>query len=362
MELDELVALRPVPAAGVLVSVTNRCPLHCAHCSSSSTPTSQQPDADALAGFIDSFRCGQAPRVLMLTGGEPLLRPGLVVELAERARAAGTATAVLTGAFFAARADLPDTIRDVIDAVDHFSVSIDAFHEREVPRASVFRLLRRAIQHGTAVSIHAIGTASDDGYLDRLADDVGQAFGGAVPILASTLRPVGRAALWSSAPAPASAAAPRREAPRPRALPCAMAAWPVVAADGTVLACCNQLVVDRGPAPAHLRLGHIAVDGWERIAAATLASPLLRLIRAAGPEYLRWLADPSSAESGHCSSCRALDPVTLAGHPAVRLAAGPAGRLLDVESTRRQTAAGVEDFLRRHASGRHSGLIRARAR
>jgi pyruvate-formate lyase-activating enzyme len=358
MELDELVALRPVPSAGVLVAVTNRCPLHCAHCSASSTPTSRQPDADALVGFVDSFRRGRAPRVLVLTGGEPLLRPGLVVDLAERARSSGTATAVLTGAFFAVRDDLPDAIRDVIDAVDHFSVSIDVFHEREVPRASVFRLLHRVIQRGTAVSIHAVGSSAEDGYLDRLGEEVDLAFDGAVPILANTLRPVGRAALWSSAPVPAT---PPEVRP-PRALPCAMAAWPVVAADGTVLACCNQLVVDRRPVPAHLRLGHIAVDGWERIAAATLDSPLLRLIRTTGPEYLAELIDPSSSQSGHCASCRALDPAALAGHRAVRLAAGPAGHVLDVEWARRQTAAGAEDFLRRHASSRQAGLVHARTR
>ena len=133
MELDELVSLRPVPAAGLLVAVTNRCPLACAHCSASSTPAGQEPDAAALTGFVDSFRTGRAPRVLMLTGGEPLLRPGLVAALARRARPAGTRTAVLTGAFFAVRDGLADPVLDVIDAVDHFSVSIDAFHEREVP-------------------------------------------------------------------------------------------------------------------------------------------------------------------------------------------------------------------------------------
>ncbi len=361
MELDELVSLRPVPAAGLLVAVTNRCPLACAHCSASSTPAGQEPDAAALTGFVDSFRTGRAPRVLMLTGGEPLLRPGLVAALARRARPAGTRTAVLTGAFFAVRDGLADPVLDVIDAVDHFSVSIDAFHEREVPRPAVFRLLRRVLERGTAASIHAIGATAADGYLDELAEDVRAAFGAAVPILASTLRPVGRAALWASA-APAAPAAHSG----PRSQPCAMAAWPVVAPDGTVLACCNQLVVDRRPVPAHLRLGQLA-DGWSRIEAAALASPVLRLIRTTGPEYLARLVpgpDGAAAETcaGTCATCRALDPARLAGQQAVRLAAGPAGRLLDLEATRRQVAAGPEEFLRRHASARHAALVQARTR
>lgn len=354
MRLDELLSLRPVPCAGVLVSVTNRCPLGCAHCSASSTPAGQEPDSTALTRFVDSFslRPGHAPRVMMLTGGEPLLRPRLVAELVHRARRAGTRTAVLTGAFFAVRDRLPDTVQDVIDAIDHFSVSIDTFHEREVPRASVFRLLRDVLDSGTAASIHALGSTPDDGYLDELAADVRRTFGDAMPILASTIRPVGRAASWAAAEPAVT---------RPSSVPCAMAAWPVVAPDGAVLACCNQLVVDRRPAPAHLRLGHIANDDWQRIEAASLASPVLRLIRTAGPEYLAQLGGAGGAAPRHCASCRALDAEKLASEGAVCMAAGPAGRLLDLEAARMQMEAGVEEFLRRHASSRHAALAVAKA-
>jgi pyruvate-formate lyase-activating enzyme len=353
MELDELISLRPVPCAGVLISVTNRCPLSCAHCSSTSMRSGREPDAAQLARFVGSFRRGPAPRVLMLTGGEPLLRPGLVAALARSARRAATRSAVLTGAFFAVHDRVPAAIQDAIDAVDHFSVSIDAFHEREVPRERVFRLLRRVLEGGTAASVHALGSGPDDTYLDDLADEVRREFGDAMPILASTVRPVGRAAAWASA---------GPSVPRPRVLPCAMAAWPVVAPDGTVLACCNQVAVDRRPVPAHLRLGDIATDDWERIEAASLGSPMLRMIRTAGPEYLADRVGTAGTASGYCATCRGLDAAELADDGAVRLAAGPTGRLLDLEAARMQVEAGPEDFLRRHASARHAPLVLPRAR
>jgi hypothetical protein len=45
---------------------------------------------------------------------------------------------VLSGLFFARKPGIPKSIKSAIDAVDHFSVSMDAFHEREVPRSNVF--------------------------------------------------------------------------------------------------------------------------------------------------------------------------------------------------------------------------------
>lgn len=371
MDLAGLVASRPTPGAGVLVCVTNRCPLHCAHCSSSSTMAGDEQEAGELIRFVESFGAGPAaaPRVMMLTGGEPLLRPALVAELARTARGAGTATAVLTGAFFAnhgrsqprsrSHSPIPDRIRGALAEVDHVSVSIDRFHEREVPRSSVFSLLRELLDAGAAVSVHAVGSDRPGGYLDELAAQLHDAFGHRVPMLANTVRPVGRAASWAGAGTVAAGA-------RARVLPCAMAAWPVVAADGAVLACCNQAVVDRRPAPEHLLLGHVTTDGWPDVIGRSLASPVLRLIRAAGPEYLAercgaWPAATSAGNAegntaGYCATCRALPALGAELAGAADAAAGAAGRFLDLQAAQAQSDAGPAEFLRRHGSARHAHL------
>src|SRR5580698_3952631 len=168
MNLAELIGLRPVPGAGLLVSVTGRCPLHCAHCSTAATMSAPEPDARHLLRFAGSLTARSRPDVLMLTGGEPLLRPGLVLDLTAAARRAGTRVAVLTGGFFARGGSLPPAVRRVIEAVDHFSVSIDAFHEREVSRADVFAVLRHVLGEGTAASLHVTGSGPADPYLAQL--------------------------------------------------------------------------------------------------------------------------------------------------------------------------------------------------
>src|SRR5215210_4567743 len=101
MELATLMGLRPVAAAGLLVTLTRRCPLSCAHCSTASTMGAEQVEAGRLRRFIASITTQTAPQVVLFTGGEPLLRPDLLIELASLTRAAGSAAAVLTGGFFA---------------------------------------------------------------------------------------------------------------------------------------------------------------------------------------------------------------------------------------------------------------------
>ncbi|WP_443057200.1 radical SAM protein [Streptomyces sp. NBC_00669] len=359
MELAELMTLRPLPGAGLLLTVTGRCPLHCAHCSTSATMASGEPDAGQLRSFVGTFTPEQHPSVLMMTGGEPLLRPELVASLATSARTAGTRTALLTGAFFAGRADrpgqaaaVPERIWRAVTSVDHFSVSLDAFHERETGRAPVFALVRRVLDAGIATSFHLVGAGTDDPYLADVTADIRRTFGDRVPMLVNSLRRVGRAASWATA----DTALPDPE----RALPCSMAAWPVVAADGTVVACCNQDVVDRRPAPAHLTLGHIGTDGWPAIRTRVLGSPVLRMIRTVGPANLQHrygAAGAAGARRGYCEGCRAFgdDPAVLAA--ATAAGGGPAGALLDRYAARGQAEAGAVALVRRHGCAPYADLV-----
>ncbi|MEU7908833.1 radical SAM protein [Actinoplanes sp. NPDC049118] len=355
MELGELVGLRPLPGAGLLLALTQRCPLRCAHCSSASTQAGPQPSAARLRRFVASFGDRDRPDVVLMTGGEPLLRPELVAELALAARRRGARSAVLTGAFFA-RTATPAAIRAAIDAVDHFSVSIDVFHERQIPRPDVFRLLSSVLDAGTPVSIHAVGATAGDPYLTGLVADVRRRFGDRVPMLVNTVRPVGRAAAWAAArPMPADPG---------EVSPCAMAAWPVVAADGMVLACCNQDVVDRRPAPEHLRLGHLDDDDWPAVRRRLLTAPVLRMIRSTGPAHLLSRygtpAAGAPADQGYCAGCRRLGerPEVLAA--AGRAAAGAVGELVDRQVAAVQLRAGPVDFVRRYGCARHAHLVGAR--
>ncbi|MFG2332643.1 radical SAM protein [Streptomyces sp. NPDC048604] len=361
MELAELIGLRPVPCGGLMVTLTRRCPLSCAHCSTnSSMQAAECPDPEQLRRFVASFDARNRPEVVLLTGGEPLLLPELAARLAAEARTAGTRTALLSGMFFARDGRVPARILRAITALDHFSASLDVHHEREVPRAAVLRALRTVLDTGIPVSVHLTGAGPDDPYLASAVTDIRRTFADRVPMLVNELRPLGRGAgLMRQKPvsAAAGAASGAVSSSDSAAAPCALAAWPVVAFDGTVVACCNQATVDRRPVPAHLRLGHIADDDWPTVRARSLASPVLRLVRAAGPQRLRARHTPAAAPTGYCTDCRALADSPEVLTAAAREAGGPVGALLDGLAAQQQRAEGPVALVRRLGCARYAELV-----
>jgi pyruvate-formate lyase-activating enzyme len=349
MDLATLMGLRPVAGSGLLMTLTRRCPLSCAHCSTASSMASEEVASEPLLRFASSLSDGIAPQVVLFTGGEPLLRPALLGELAERTRAAGSATAVLTGGFFARGGTIPARVLETLLPLDHISFSLDAFHEREIGRGDVLAALRILLRHGKAVSLHVIGTGPDDPYLAGLTAEVGAAFGPDVPMLVSEVRAVGRAAAWAAGrPVTELDATPR---------PCSMAAWPVIAFDGSILACCNQKVVDARPVPEHLLLGHLDTDGWPVVRERLVGTPVLRMIRTVGPLNLLSRYAPEVSGNGYCGSCRSLgaQPAVLAG--AERAGSGPVGELLDREVGLLQQRAGAVALIKRYGSARYAGLV-----
>jgi len=362
MHLAELLARRPVPAAAVFVALTRRCPLRCRHCSTMSETTSEQQPAALLQRFVASFTPGDHPEFLLLTGGEPLLRPGLVRALAGTARAAGTRSYLLTGAFFARAGKTAASILAALESVDHVAVSTDVFHEAEVPRPQLFRVLHDILAAGRDASIQACGTGPDDPYLADLMQHVRREFGERVPMLVTTVRPVGRARAWLAVPGggpqPGTAA---RAGHRLAAAPCDLASWPVVGFDGTITACCNSDVLQAGPMAGHLRLGHISSTTWPQVRRAAVSSPMLRGLRTRGPLQLAHSVaepdEPRPASASYCGTCR-----SLSGRPAVvrsieAEAARPASALIEQQAIALQLAAGPAGFARRHGDPTRADLV-----
>ena len=121
MHLSEYLVIRAVPAAGVSLALTRRCPLNCAHCATNSTSTSEEAARRALSlASSTASRADERPEVLAISGGEAFLRPRLVQELAEKAALSGCTTAALSGMFWAKAKRIPPPIKRAIDTLDHF--------------------------------------------------------------------------------------------------------------------------------------------------------------------------------------------------------------------------------------------------
>src|SRR5512142_2307514 len=162
MHLFDIISLRATPAGCLALSVTRRCPLSCAHCITESTLAGEDPPEEPLLRIVESFTPSNRPDLLMLSGGEALLRPRLVKDLADRAHAVGAKVALISGMFFARQPEVPSAIRAAIASVDHFTASMDFHHEQQVPRAAVFRELHKVLDQGKDVSIQSVGLGEHD--------------------------------------------------------------------------------------------------------------------------------------------------------------------------------------------------------
>lgn len=314
---------------------------------------SEESPGDIFAAFVDSFSLECHPRFMAISGGEALLRPQLVKKLALRARNSGTKSSVLSGMFFAKKTTVPKPIHAAILAVDHFSVSMDEFHEREVPRSNVFAVLSNLLDCGRDLSIHIAGRNASDPYLDDLVKCIQQRFGNRIPMLVNTLSPFGRANTFMIK-------LPEKRVDKAGSKnpdPCTMAAWPVVGFDGVVAACGNDNLI--GCVPSHLRLGDIRVDRWADIQARCKESPFLIALRTYGPEYLqRNFGEPGALSSiGYCNTCIRLhnnvEMHKLVGEHMRR----PSSRALGDAVVEMQVEMGAVAFAKRYSHPRFAELV-----
>lgn len=353
MHLVEILRYRTVPAAGLFLALTRRCPLSCAHCSTASSLSSEQYGEEPFRRVVDSFTAEEHPQLLYMSGGEALLRAGLVHDLAVAAAAVGTRSVVLSGMYFARDGHLmTPTVRRAVSKVDHFAASLDQFHEREVSRREVFDALHRIRELVPAASLQVAGMTADDPYLLRLIDDVRREFDDTLPLFVDLVGRVGRAREWMAEP-DRTASAPATDVLEP----CYLTSWPLVHYDGTVFACCSQEAVARNRAP-HLVLGHAAHDPWPVLAERIVNRRMLHGIRLFGPRELRRRFGDGESGTGYCQAC-----VRLADDPALRTEVdryfdSPTGRSLALVARQLAERAEVETFVSMYGSAPHGELVR----
>ncbi|MEV1169930.1 radical SAM protein [Nonomuraea sp. NPDC049784] len=351
MHLMEMLRFRPVPGSAVYLGLTRRCPLTCRHCSTNSLISSEEHDAGLFLGFADTFTAEDHPEIVLMSGGEALLRPRLVRDIARRASSVGTRSYVASGMFFARTGKIPRLIQEAIDEVDHFAASLDVFHEEEVPRSAVLKILRRLVDAGKDVSLQLVGMSDDDPYLAEATAEARDVLEDRVPMLVGLVGASGRAAEWmpdrrTLTHLPLSATAD----------PCGVAAWPIVTFDGTVIACCNQAVVDQGRnAPAHLKLGHSATDTWQTIRSRSRASATLRAVRTIGPRMIAQDAglSPPAEQCAACYALSAEDPQ----RKAVDLVERPGFAAMELGVQQILSSGGPVGYARRYGSARYADMV-----
>jgi hypothetical protein len=140
------------------IHVTYTCPLACAHCCFSSSPSNRDRlPVDHILGAIDGLNAAEVGLVAF-TGGEPFLLGKDLVNAIARAKGRGFKTRVVTSAYFGKH---EETARKRLEEVrsaglDEMTISWDDFHEAFVAFDAVATVFRLARELGIRVGINVV--------------------------------------------------------------------------------------------------------------------------------------------------------------------------------------------------------------
>jgi hypothetical protein len=322
--------LRSQPGRSVLLYLTDRCPVGCAHCSVSALPRGPRPGAGGdpalLERLVDGL-CGlERLRLVGISGGEPFGERRALESVTARLAAAGKQLVLYTsGNWGRDDGTAPPWTRAVLARAACVVLSTDSYHAARIAPARYRAALRAAAAAGSWIAVQVLGTPAQVAAAERLvAAALGPSWRDRAEIRGTALVPRGRADDLE----PARAGAPGRSFGA-----CRLARAPVVRYDGRLTACCSEdVVTGGGPAALHARA---AGPAELRAALGTLErDPFLAAIAVAGPGALTRL--PRYRELGErdhpdiCSVCWALLRRGADRDPAVR-AIGLAASALDGE-------------------------------
>lgn len=286
----------------VNVSITNRCPLSCAHCGPESGPAERDSiDVGAICAAFGEARA-RGCAVVNLTGGEPLIEPRVVTSLLNAARDAGLICRITTSAFWATSAERAgnqlERLRDA--GLDQLCVSRSIEHAAAVPVDRVVTAIRAARGLGLSVMLAVCKERNYEIVKSEVLARF-EALGEAPPpLFESSLVPFGRAKGHISV----SQLLLRPTADLVGGCP-SVGKNPQIHPDGTVTMC--GVVFARHCEALHV--SNLATETFGRIVDGMWADPLVGLIASEGPMGLKGYVESHSSVrfdgeySGICHLC-----------------------------------------------------------
>jgi pyruvate-formate lyase-activating enzyme len=273
LTLAEVERRRGTPGQSLLLFITDRCPVGCAHCSVDSRRDSATITDFARFEAIVAGICAQ-PRLSLvgISGGEPFVeRRGLTLAV-DRLVAAGKELALYTSGVWATPA-VPGWVREVIRPAACVFLSTDAFHAASVAEERFVRAARTIAEEGVWLIVQVLRLPEMVARAERLLRAaLGAGYQERAELSLISPLPYGRGAAVFAA---------RERRPGASFGACNSLAAPVVRYDGIVTACCNERVIT-GHGPERLRRRCASAEELAAGLADLRADPLLGVIGGPG--------------------------------------------------------------------------------
>jgi organic radical activating enzyme len=259
-------------------------------------------DEDLIKLFSSIEHSEYKPQFIFFTGGEPLLRPKLLVRLSKEAKKWNGKNVLITGGFFSSKKFISKNILNAIKSMDLIIFSWDSFHEEYISFSEFRNSLAMINSMGitTAIQFTYTSMEKDNEQLSIINDEFPN-----IEIFFNRIQPVGRA-LDSDLGNFSS----RNSFFTSSDTPCISASWPVISYQGNIIACCNQNLVDSASSiPTHLFLGQVESTSWDDIVNSRVNNPILNVIETLGPEALTHNKNSCSHQCNNCIKLGSLDNI-----------------------------------------------------
>jgi hypothetical protein len=299
LRLDDVLRVRFAPGRSVLLFLTDRCPVGCAHCSVDSRPTSPSiSDFELFDGLLDAI-C-EDPRLTMvgISGGEPFVERRGLLRATERLVEADKDIVLYTSGVWAAAARIPDWIPTAIARASTLFLSTDAFHAEAVDDRRYVRAARTIADCGVPIVVQVLDLPEMIAEAERLLElAFGKGFRDYADLSLIEPLPYGRgAALFGLPPEVRGGDLPA----------CSLLAAPVVRYDGRVTACCNEQVI-MGMGPDRLRRRVATRDELAQVLRQLRRDAVLQVIGRVGAgaltEHPRFADMQDAGYRGICDFC-----------------------------------------------------------
>lgn len=278
---QEILAIRRERGSSVLLFLTDRCPVGCAHCSVDSRPDSPRiTDFDLLESLVDRLAAMPELAMVGISGGEPFVeRRGLTLAV-RRLAAAGKQVVIYTSGFWAASPRAPEWIDRLLPLTTAIYLSTDAHHVDGQGPERFVNAARVVAGHSVPIVVQCVDEGDSlAATRTSLTEALGPDWSRQAELIPTHGLPHGRgAALYAW----------QQRTPGRDFGPCDVVDATVVRYDGRVTACCNESVI-MGAGPGALRRD--ATDGAQVEAAVREFhdDDFLRALGAVGPGALTGL-------------------------------------------------------------------------
>lgn len=281
---QELVEYQKLSARHVAFSLTEACPLRCAHCivstvaASDTTRTMPLDRARSYALQLRGLR-ERGVNVISLTGGEPFLAQPQMRVLSEAAAQLGMHCGVTTACPWAGSDESAERTISAFPGITQWDISTDIFHKPYVSVQNIKRAAAAVLRHGRSVTVRMAVTVPLSDRANTLHDKLRSELPPEVQILAQPTIQSGRGADVGM----------QVETAQAPAWPCIPGCL-LVHYDGSFAPCCAGLAYEKTNHP--FQYANVDVLGLAEAHSVWCTDPLLQLIRTVGFEpVLGWVRE-----------------------------------------------------------------------